>query len=49
MKDILTVDYVEQNSGYLKCKNENKVGAGNIAVYCVYIVELNSNINVPTQ
>ena len=23
LKDMLTVDYVEQNSGYLKCKNEN--------------------------
>ena len=36
LKGMLTVDYVEQNSGYLKCKNENKVGAENIAVHYVY-------------
>ena len=36
LKDMLTVDYVEQNAGYLKSKNENRVGAENIAVHCVY-------------
>ena len=36
LKYMLTVDYVEQNSGYLKCKNEGRVGAENIAVYCVF-------------
>lgn len=36
LNDILTVDYIETNPGYLKSKNESKVGSENIATNCVY-------------
>ena len=36
LKDMMTVDYVQTDSKYLKSKNEGVVGAENIAVHCVF-------------
>ena len=36
LKDFLTLDYVETDSGYLKRKNAHKVGSDRIVTHCVY-------------